>query len=253
MYKQIGHLLRDHKDEEVDKKFILDVFEIMASHDDLEGYADKVTFDDNEFFGLFDGDRATININIDRINRLNKTNYKKRLNTLLILRHEVEHARNLKKTAVSDGVEASILRLSMFVASKAKEASLGITKPEDTLVSSLYRLNPNERIADIRSSKFMINLLKNNRGSEELIKSREFLYWDYIRGYRDNGITIDPPTYLFLINSGFFRYYCGLVRVVSEHEPYSLDTRVLCGLPITREEKELTLLNKAGLKEIPKK
>ncbi|MBR2603465.1 MAG: hypothetical protein IKE10_00340 [Bacilli bacterium] len=253
MYKQIGRLLREHKNEELDKKFINDAFEAMVSHDKLEEYASELTFDDDDRYGLYDGNNKTININIKRINGLERSNYSKRLNALLILRHEIEHAKNLRKTITSEGIESAILQLSMFVAVKDEDASISASKPLITGKSELYGLNANERIADIRSTKFMVNLLKNDRNSDALIQSRVFLYNSYVKGYRDNGTIIDCPTYLYLLKSGFIRYYFNLVKLISDHEPYSLDTRVLCGLPITREEKDLVLLNKAGLKEIPKK
>lgn len=261
MYKQIGHLLREQKDEKLDEKFIKDVFEIMIFHDNLEYFVNKLTFDNGEHFGLFDGENRSININIERINGLERSNYSKRLNALLILRHEIEHAKNLKKTIISDGIESVILELSMFVDNlnvddeKYRElwVKAGVIQSGVVEKSSIYGLNPNERIADIRSLKFMVNLLKNNRNSQELIQSRKYLYEAYVRGYFNTGSKIDPPTYLYLIKSGFLRYYSNLANYISSHRPYSLDTRVLCGLPITKEEKELTLLSKAGLKEIPKK
>ena len=261
MYKQIGKLLREHKNEELDEQFIRDAFEIMIFHDNLEHYVNKLTFDNGEQFGLFDGENRIININIERINGLERSNYSKRLNALLILRHEIEHARNLKKTIISDGIESVILELSMLVDNlnaadeKSRELWVKMGAIQSGIVekSSVYGLNPNERIADIRSLKFMVNILKNNRNSQELIQSRKFLYETYVRGYFDTGSKIDPPTYLYLIKSGFLIYYSNLANYISSHRPYSLDTRVLCGLPITREEKDLVLLNKAGLKEIPKK
>lgn len=238
MYKQIGQLLRDRQDEPLDKKFICDVLDIMISHDDLEEYVRGLSFVESELLGSYDNHTGIVKINIDGLSSGDRTNYVKKLNSLLILRHEIEHAKNFRTFNTSNGIEATVLGYSLIRTSASIEGHK----------ESIYEVNPNERIADIRTFKFMVNLLKNRRNTPELNTSRENLYQSYIRGYLDMGGIIKPPTYRFLLQSGRIREYMYFVGFLGERPKYSLNTRVMCGLRITKEEKDQVLLLKSGLK-----
>ena len=72
------------------------------------------------------------------------------------------------------------------------------------------------------------------------------LYYSYIRGYEDNRYYLDPPTYTYLLMNRMFNNYKYLKKRVDSND-YSLDTRILCGLPITYQEYDRVLLRKLGL------
>lgn len=249
MYKQIGQLLKDTKGKPLDKEFISDAFDIMVSHDKLDEYATGLNFNDEECDGSYDNHDGIININIDRISSWETSEYCKRLNSLLILRHEIEHAKNMRTMIMTEGIESTVIRYSVMCLAPATDKKIGFPKPILSSYLSTYDVDPDERIADIRAYKFMINLLKNKRNSVELLTTRERLYQAYIRGYSVKGDIITPPTYSYLLKSGLFDHYIYFSDFISNRTQYSLDTRVLCGLPITKEEKEVELLLKSGLKK----
>ncbi len=110
-----------------------------------------------------------------------------------------------------------------------------------------YETDPGERLAEIKAWKYMVNLLKNQRTSDDLLKARTMLYASYIRGYKDNRYYLDPPTYEFLLKTGMFYPFNWLKNRV-EKKDYSFETRITYGLPITKEEYDEKVLQKVKLK-----
>ena len=187
---------------------------------------------------------------------MNREYYNEKLFALHHLRHEFEHAKALRRLfQFRKDIESTVLDYSL----RGQCLCLGILPPiipEEEPYSSdaddqNYLYNPGERIADIKSWKYVVNLIKNQRGTKDLLYARSMLYYSYIRGYEDNKYYLDPPTYTYLLNQRMFNNYKYLKRRIGEKE-YSLDTRVLCGLPLTYQEYEKTLLRKLGLRIVRK-
>ena len=178
--------------------------------------------------------------------------FDKKILTLHVLKHEVEHAKALKRLyegrndiesvinryAHVDYIKRYNLPFALFVDEKADY--LSFKRHQE------YEIDPGERIAEIKACQFLVNLLKNQRRTKDLLIERSLLYFSYIRGYRDNGYYLDAPTYTYLMNMGMFRELYILKKVVDKTK-YCLDTRVMMGLPITYDERENVLLRKVRL------
>ena len=109
-----------------------------------------------------------------------------------------------------------------------------------------YETNPGERLAEIRAWKFLVQLLKNQRISTDLLISRTCLYYSYIRGYHDNRYYLECPTYQFLMNTKMFYEYYWLNQKI-KNKDYCFETRLMYGLPITEKEYQEKILQKVKL------
>ena len=114
------------------------------------------------------------------------------------------------------------------------------------LTTENYEISPDERSAEITSWKYIVNLLKNKRRSYELLFAKTNLFYSYVRGYKDNGIYINCPTYEFLIELRLMRKFKLLKKKV-ESNNYNLETRLINGLPITQEEYNNEILKRLQL------
>ena len=74
------------------------------------------------------------------------------------------------------------------------------------------------------------------------------LYYSYIGGYKNNNYYLEPPTYEFLLKTGLF-HDLAFVKKEFEKKEYSLDKRLMCGLPISYEEYDYDILKKVKLKK----
>ena len=170
------------------------------------------------------------------------------------IRHEMEHARNVRKLEERrEDIESIVLRPPAMLYSQISDLySKGGDDTQIDLLSLLclkqinYDYDPDERIAEIKAWKYLVNLLKNQRVSEDILFARANLHNSYIRGYKDNGYYLDCPTYTYLINTGNIKDL-RLVRNAVDRKDYSLDTRLLYGLPITYQEYEQGILDKVLL------
>ena len=115
--------------------------------------------------------------------------------------------------------------------------------------ASNYLIDPGERLADIRAWKYIVNLLKNQRTSDDLLVARSMLYYSYIRGYQHNRYYLDAPTYLYLIKMGMYHQYYLFKKRVEEQKNYSFETRLTYGLPLTEKEYDKSILRKVRLKK----
>ena len=73
------------------------------------------------------------------------------------------------------------------------------------------------------------------------------LYYSYIRGYKDNGYYLNAPTYEYLLELGLYREYKILKERVEKNN-YSLETRLLNGLPIKYKEYDKGVLRMTRLR-----
>ena len=254
MNKELFSLLKSSKDE-LSEEFINNAFDIMIQNDkELIPFINNFVIDDSlENEGEYEAENKIIRINPSKIISNEFGYISDKVTALQCIRHEMEHARSLKRLyEVKHDIESVVNEYSFaYYIQKYGIPSSLFFNDDNTFglsykIENNYLYNPGERIADIKSRKFIVNLLKNQRVSDELLRARAYLYLSYIRGYKDNGIYLDAPTYTFLLNLGLFRNYYLLKKLVDTSQ-YSLDTRVLCGLPITYEEKENILLKKVRL------
>ena len=256
MNKELYRLLEDYKCSEVDSDFIDKSFDIMLDAEDTlrDKFVDHMAF--NEKINsiatyCYENKEITVNRAKVKSDAVISDHYNDKLYALHILRHEFEHARAIKRLyEFRSDIESTVIDYSL------REHCIyhGILNPiipeVEYYVSSdkkkSYLCEPDERIADIKSWKFVVNLIKNQRKTKDLLYARSMLYYSYIRGYEDNRYYLDPPTYTYLLMNRMFNNYKYLKKRVDSND-YSLDTRILCGLPITYQEYDRVLLRKLGL------
>ncbi|MBQ3306600.1 MAG: hypothetical protein IJG68_00245 [Bacilli bacterium] len=250
---QIHHLYQEYQDKSLDDQFLKNAFEIMMEEDiELSSYVKelKIKGDCGKKLGTFDQNSKELSIYLDGISRMYKKN---KIYALAVLRHELEHARNMKKLNEGrDDIESTIIRYSLKDYCYINGL---IYKDIDDLdiimlahrIRDNYELDPGERLADIKAWKYLVNIFKNKR-SEELLESRSMLYYSFIRGYHDNRYYLESPTLQFLLNTYQLRDHYLLQKRIKEKD-YSFDTRLLCGLPITNAEYEKGTLIKAKVRK----
>ena len=206
-------LYMNQKGKKVTDSFITDVLAIMLEADpDLKHYVQEleITDDASRFFATYDPLDKKITF---FKNNLEATR-KKQLATLHILRNQVEHARNIKTfhEGIKD-IETTVVDIGLKDYAENTGIRRGLMLDKNQLLS--YRiareenrsLNPTDRLAEIRSMKYIVNLLKNQRDSEDLILARRLLFRAYLQGYKSDRYHITAPTYEFMLKTGLLREF----------------------------------------------
>lgn len=259
---KLYELLKEYDNKILDKEFLERAFKYLLEEEkDLNDYACnlKVTTNDetSEIFGNYrkpPDKLITIYVNniIDKDVFSNNVN-RKNIFALEALKHELVHARQLKNIdSGKKDINTEVNKLSLLSYCK----KIGIFYPLqeynmkyiDFLTKENYNICPDERSAEIAAWKYIVNLLKNKRYSDELLFAKTNLYYSYLRGYKDNGIYINCPTYEFLMELRLMREL-KYIKSKAESHNYNLETRLKCGLPITHEEYNKEVLKRLRLKK----
>lgn len=260
---KIYRLLKEYDNRLLDKSFLEKAFEYLLEEEkNLTDYVCNIKItdndDSNDIYGNYrlpPDKLVTLYINnIQNKNIFSNNINRKNIFALEALKHEITHARQIKNIdAGKKDINTEVNKLSLL--NYCKKNGLFYPLPEydmtyiNFLTNENYELSPDERSAEISSWKYIVNLLKNNRYSDELLFAKTNLYYSYIRGYKDNGIYINCPTYEFLIELKLMREFKLLKKKV-ESNNYSLETRLKNGLPITYEEYNYEILKRLRLSKI---
>ena len=240
---------------DLDEAFCEKAFEIMIDKEpqlDEWAKAVMVTDDDDDYLGLYDVDTKLITVNLKNVLADKNVNNKKIL-ALEVLRHELEHARNvLKLYECREDIESIVLRASLK--KYAIDQGIDISRTFDKIdpmsfvyhKKESYDFDPDERLAEINAWRYIVNLLKNQRRTADLLGARRMLYYSYIKGYKDSKDVLLAPTYKFLLNTGLYHQLYLLNKRVDAKD-YSLETRLKCGLPINQKEHDVETLKKVKL------
>lgn len=257
---ELYKLLKQYNNKELDKDFFEKAFAYFLNEDEgLFRFVNKIKVTDadeeNETLGNYRMEEEMITIYLNNIkdNQLDKKQINNRnILGLQVLKHEIIHAENLRKIREGKRDIKTYVKMMGLLDYCAKK---GIYYPLETDLSYLhfltkenYLTDPNERTTDIESWKYIVNLLKNQKNTEELLYARSRLYYALIRGYKDNGIYINSPTYEFLLELRQIREF-NLVKKRVEGKNYNFDTRLTCGLPITKDEYYKKILQKTRLQK----
>ena len=237
----------------LDESFFEDSLIYMLDKEpELKDYIRDLLFTEEETkaYGEYSKDERRIYIHLDNFTEEAKKN---KMIPLMVIRHELEHARNLK-TLLTGGkdIETTVIDF----ASRDYLRKHGIYRfPEIDQFDELsylykkrenYKFNPEERLANIRAWKFLVNLLKNQRDTEDILTARLNLLKAYSRGYKQNEYYIEPPTYKFLVETNLFRDLYLLAHRVDDRY-YSFDTRLTYGLPLKDYEFKKKIYIKAKI------
>ena len=255
MADKIYELYKANQGNSLSSDYIQEAFCLMMdSLDDLEPFISdfRVISTDSKRLGEYSiGDRW-IKINKKRIEN---SDMNPNMLALEVIRHEIEHAKHLK--SLLDGkedIESTVISYSL----RPLAMRLGIDRfPNLDRVDPLflqlsikenYMIDPGERLAEIKAWKYIVNLLKNQRTSDDLLRARSMLYYSYIRGYQDNRYYLDAPTMSFLSKTGMHYLNYWLKNRIDKKD-YSFTTRITYGLPITYPEYDQKVLQKVKLRK----
>ena len=255
MSKPLYEKFMEEKNTPLTKRFIEDSFNIMIREEpELEPSINdfRVVRASEKNLGTYSNENRVIRINQKNIERQGGN---EQLNALEVIRHEMEHARALKKFYEGrDDIESLIINYSL----RDYAMMMGMDRfPNLDNLSwpylkfnkkENYEIDPGERLAEIKAWKYMVNFLKNQRKTDDLLTARSNLYYAYIRGYLNNRYYLDAPTYEFLRKTGMYHNYHWLKNRVDKKD-YSFETRITYGLPITYQEHEEKVLKKVLLKK----
>ncbi len=246
-------IYRLYKEEDfLEDDFIKNAFEEMVEQEGLHDFAKAVMISDEDVGNLGDYDRdvklITIYPSIILCDKGKVDN--KRLLALQVLRHELEHARNTMLIHQGrEDIESTVLRSDFrnYIRENHVDVDDSIDPFDRTsyLINKkkCYQINPDERLADIRAWKYVINLLKNDRRSEDLALARKMLQKAYRRGYRVNKDNISAPTFKFLKKLEMYNLKAQLEERIRKQR-YCLETRLNLGLPIVDEAEDENVLRK---------
>lgn len=248
-----------YQNKTIDEDYIYQIFDIlMEKEQDLIPYINNliITHENDNNLGIYWLEKKIITININNIN--NHHIACKNILGLQTLKHEIEHARSIKKIEnYGHDLETSIIlnaykgyaishHLCPPLANSFELTNLNYN------IANNYEINPGERISNVKSWKYVINLLKNQRTSKDLLIARSMLYYTYTNGYKDNRYYLDCPTFTFLLNTNQLTELKTLINLINKYN-YSLDTRLLYGLPISYTEYNKDILKKVKLQKKVKK
>lgn len=225
-----------------DDSYVNETFEIIMEKDqEVKPFVNdfKISKEDSDSMGTYNVEDRKIVIYPENIKE-SPLLHNEKLQTIETIKHEIEHARNLKRLyECRSDIESMVIRLSMkdYAIKHGLAYPDMFSKADYSRLSSVgrmdenYDLNPEERIASIKAWKFVINLIKNQRTTKDLLEARIGLFYSYIRGYKSNGWYLNPPTYEFLLKMGMYHEFYLLKKVVEDTQ-YCFDTRLMYGLPL---------------------
>jgi len=256
MSDQVYTLLKENENKRLKKDFIYDSFdEMIAKEPELIPYIKdfRIIEAPGKALGSYSHEERTISINKRLIERQLLVN--KHMIAQEVIRHEMEHARNYKTLHEGkDDIESLVISCALrSIAMKKgldRYPNLDHLNPDFLLMETKmnYTTDPGERLAEIKAWKYMVNLLKNQRRTKDLLDARTMLYYSYIRGYRDNRYFLDSPTFDFLMSTGMFHNAKWLKKRIDQKN-YSFETRITYGLPVTYEELDQKVLEKVKLQK----
>ena len=255
MSNKVYSLYQNNKYSNLDNNYIYNIFdEMIAKEPELMPYVNDfiITEEPGMALGVYSNEDRHIKINKELIE---KQECNSQLLTIEVIRHELEHARNLKTLYEGrDDIESTIVGYSLrhFAMAHNIDKNPNLDNLDELFIAINTRLNyeidPGERLAEIKAWKYIVNLLKNQRTSMDLLIARSMLYYSYIRGYNDNGYYLYSPTYEFLLKTGMLHDHYWLKNRVNKND-YCFNTRITYGLPITYPEYEKKVLSKVKLQK----
>lgn len=245
MTKDLSKLLHKGNNFELTSSFMDDVIEIMKKEEkNLGEFITSINIDYNfPISGCYSPYKRLIIINPNIISECAKGYCKEFF--IKTLRHEIEHAKCLKKLYQnSSDLETCLLKAANL--DYIKEMNLGIElvpdelSPErisfysDKLYVQNHNLNPEERIVEVRALLYLLELVNNTNDIDAITTVATNLFLTYQRGYEasNEGYMMESPTYKYLLNMKMF-YEQELIKKKFEDLNYSLEEKLLYGLPIS--------------------
>ena len=263
MSQSLYELYKENPQNELSKSLLENIYELLLE-EELKPYVSDfdVSDDESKELGSYNFDTRKIKIFPRAIEEGRFfPDMTSSLQAIEAIKHELEHAREVK--LVEEGRTSFLFQQgkcnfdSLVSKYSLKDYAIqrGIVRPMrneiDTRylryqIKENYYLDPGERLSEIKAWKYIINLIKNQRTTTDLLRAKSMLFYTYRRGYEKTKYGLESPTLKFLLNTRMLEDYYFLKKRIEEHD-YSLDTRLMYGLPITKEEYDKKILQKTGL------
>lgn len=250
----IYDLYLSYKRRDIDNYFLERAYEIFIKEDEslIPFISDfQITDTSTNSLGNYSIDKKILKINKNAINDLGES--PSNVVALQVLKHELGHAKSIQSLLSGKKDIKTLLTLfsiRSFAISQNWDYIPNMSEMDLKLLSfnivNNYETNPEERRVNIEAWKYLVNLLKNQNKTKDLLYARTMLFYSYIRGYKDNQYYLDCPAYSFLINTGQLNDFKRLKNKVDSKD-YSFDTRLHCGLPISYDEYDNQILSKVKL------
>ncbi len=255
MSDRVYELYQYNVGEELTESFLQDVFEELRKQEPgLKEYAKdfRVGYASKDLGNYVLEDRL---IKVSKPLIIQKCPQNPHLLGIEVIRHELEHARDLQTLEQRrKDIESLIVQIGLRYYSLRHGLdplpNIDHLYPDflEKEMQMYYNINPEERMAEIRGWSYMVNMLKNQRKSDDLLLARRMLRRSYVRGYEDKKLYLDSPTMQFLLKTGMFHEYYWLKNRI-EQKNYCFDTRLLYGLPLTKKEYDQKILRKVRLRK----
>ena len=248
MEESLKKLIDKYYDRRLTRGFIEEAFDILISHyKDLESYiSDFQTifyYEDN--LGRYDLQTRVLSVNVSNLCEtiIEPTIKNRKLLSLEVLRHELEHVKQIQTLwEGEESFEKYLLTCAFQFYCIQKKILNGNQDPKYIwnlafMKKDNYDLDPSERLAEIRAFEFVLPLLDKDRDKGDLEVLKKELWKQYCKGYFMRNQFLPPPTYEFLSKIGLDTE-CEILRkrVVDNH--YDSRTRFIYGLPMEMEEIE---------------
>ena len=255
MEESLKKLIEKHYDRFLTRGFIQEAFDIFISYyKDLEKYISdfQLIFYYEDNLGRYDLQTRVLSVNVSNLcETIIEPNIKNRkLLSLEVLRHELEHVKQIKTLwEGEENFEKYLLTCAFQFYCIQEKISNGNRDPKYIwnlafLKKDNYDLDPSERLAEIRAFEFILSLLDKARDKEDTGALKKALWKQYCKGYFMRDQFLPPPTYEFLSKVGLDRE-CEILQKRVEDSHYDSHTRFIYGLPMEMEEiekeKELVL------------
>ncbi len=255
MANEVYKLYQYYQGEELSCLYLYSVLEeLLKESPELKPYLNDFDISSkSKDLGNYHFGRRVIKVNLPLIEKCMPKH--PQLLAIEVIKHELEHARDLKTLEEGkDDIESLIVQygLRYFAMRHGLDRLIDFADLDPSFLEketiANYRINPEERMVAIRGWKYVVNIFKNAKDSDELRIARNRLLKQYQRGYTKKPFYVEAPTLEFLLKTGMFQQYIMLLDRIYDKN-YKFDTRLLYGLPITEKEFDTEIQQKVKIKE----
>ena len=195
MSNSIYKLYQENSNTELKEEFLSNVFDLLME-EELRPYVRDFQIEKGEKGGLlgnYNMNQKKLIVYTKAIEEMEKNALPSSLKAIEIIKNGLELARNVKRVEEGkDDITSTVVRYGLM--DYAMDKGFVAPKVRDMLDPFFLRfkmreneqLNPATRLAKINAWKYMVNLLKNQRKTPDLLSARSMLYFAYQDGYQNN-------------------------------------------------------------------
>ncbi len=242
MNKQLNELLNVWDNIGLRRQFIYDAYDLLiANEQDLIPYINdfQINFFYQPNLGSYNNNERILSVNFNSISDkwIESSVKNRKILTLIVIKHELEHVRQLKHLYEEKQDLESLITNHSLKDFSWENGLLKEYHPREYLWDlkyykrENYDLDPCERIADIRSWEFINELLKDTDREEYSLSTQKILEL-YESGYQKT----DSPTYQFFKNLHLDKEINEIEEKL-ETNNYDSNERKLYGLPKVKVKK----------------